>query len=206
MSETNAHSTIHPVARLAAWLAAMVAAFALPIEAVLVLLVMFAARAGEGTRRRWRELVHRTRWLLVAVLVAMTWSVPGEYLIPGFPGTYEGLQAAFGQALSLLAALAAVSWLLDAGRSELVGAIHHVLRALVRPLGRESVADRLAVRVMLVLAQLEAPTAGWRSLLAEDCGDALPGEIVIGTPALAASDRRWVAASLGVAVLLWVAA
>lgn len=155
--------TVHPAARLflaCCWIAA---AFLAPTAGVLLAAPMAFLAFDQSQRRRWLTLVWRSRWLLLTIVLAVGLSEPGEYIIPGLPGTREGLLAAGGQLTRILASLMAVSWLLAIARNELIGG----LLGLGGLLGRRArpAVERLALRLVLVLELVENRRGHWIDLL-----------------------------------------
>lgn len=179
---------LHPATRLLLWGDWVVAAFVLPLPAVIASLPLTLILIGRTTRSRWLQLAWRARWLMLAILLAISLSVPGQYLIPGFPGTHEGVAAALEQVARLLATLAAVAWLLAAKRAELVAAIYGIGLVLG---GRRAAAilERFALRVMLVFALVEDRRIHWADLLAEAAADTGGVHLAIELRPFEARDR-----------------
>ena len=197
---------LHPATRLLLWINWVVAAFVLPPPVVLASLPLSLFLGGQLARRRWWRLAWRSRWLVLAILLAISLSVPGEYLIPGYPGTHEGLAAALDQIVRLLASLAAVAWLLAAKRSELVGAIYGIGVALG---GRRAGAglERFALRVTLVFELVEDRRVHWKDLLACDSAEVSGVDLAIELHPVAARDRlvNLLAVTALLFAVVWVA-
>lgn len=165
--------TIQPLARLAVWLLTMIAIFSLSVAAGSVIAVMLLALGGRSSALRFVGLIRRSKWLLVAILLATSLSVPGEYLLPGVGLTREGLAQSGLQIARLIAALAALSWLLQANREQLLAALLGL--GAVFSIGREPApwVVRSAIRIALVLELLENSKLHWRDLLAAN--SVMPG-------------------------------
>lgn len=113
--------------------------------AVLVLLVAPA---------RMSQLVRRSRWLLLTMLVMFGWLTPGTPF-PNLPGaTGEGLLLAADNIARLLVALSIVALMLNAlSPPQLVAGI----RSLMIPLSLLRISrDRIAVRLALTLEEVES--------------------------------------------------
>jgi len=115
---------------------------------VLMLLALFVAGSHVSL------LVHRSRWLLLTLLIMFGWLTPGTPL-PGLPGaSQEGLLLAAENLSRLLVAISIVALILRAlPAADLVAG----LRALLLPLALFGVSrDRIAVRLALTLEEVEA--------------------------------------------------
>ncbi|HEY5761999.1 MAG TPA: hypothetical protein VIS73_02215 [Rhodocyclaceae bacterium] len=192
---------LHPVTRLLLWCNWVVAAFILPLAVIVASLPLILLGIDTQARRRWFGLAWRSRWLMAAILLAISLSVPGQYLIPGYPGTHEGVAAALEQIGRLLVTLAAVAWLLAAQRSELVAAIYGAGLALGGGRGARDL-ERFALRVLLVFELVEDRRIHWAELLAADSMDIGGGALMIELRSFSMPDR--LINLLGVAVLLVV--
>ena len=105
-----------------------------------------------------RQLLRRSRWLLLTMLVMFGWLTPGTP-VPLVPGaTQEGLLLAAENMARLLVALSVVALILKAlSPPELVAGI----RSLLAPLVLLNVSrDRIAVRLALTLNEVEASRNG----------------------------------------------
>ena len=157
--------SVHPMTRLLVWLALLVGVQALSgvaLAAVFALLPL----AGRRGLRRGALLVWRARWLLVSLLVILSWGVAGEPLWQGaLAPTIEGLREALTHFGRLLLVLFIVAAFLEAmPLPELLAATHVLLRPL-RHLGVDP--ERGVVRLMLVLRYVETlpRPRDWRVLL-----------------------------------------
>ena len=122
---------------------------------------------GQGAFFRARHLVWRSRWLLLTLVLVLSWGVPGEALWGWSWGpTKEGLLAAALHALRLILSLVLVAGLLNSlpGKSFLTGL--YVLSSPLRSCGVPC--ERGLLRMMLVLRLVDdAKVRDWRVLLHE---------------------------------------
>lgn len=144
----------HPASVILLGLAVLLAAsFRQGIEIVLgaVALAVVALLVAPA---RLRQLVRRSRWLLLTMLVMFGWLTPGTPL-PNVPGaTGEGLSLAADNIARLLVALSIVALMLHAlSPPQLVAGI----RSLMMPLALLRISrDRIAVRLALTLKEVES--------------------------------------------------
>lgn len=172
------------------------AAFAAAIQFLPpVVLVAAATLCGLVALRhapaRARRLLHRVRFLVLAIIVLFAAFTPGEAVFPAFPAispSREGVLFAVEHGLRLVAIVLSVALLLETlPTSRLVGGLHALLRPF-GPLGLPT--ERLAVRLMLVLHYVESARPGdWRRWLAEgEGGHEERVAIVFGRESLGARD------------------
>lgn len=204
MNRAMTFVSLHPMTRLLLWCDCVVAAFLLPLPVVSIALPVAWFSIGAQNRRRWLALAWRSRWLMLAIVMAISLAVPGEYLLPGYPGTHEGVAAALDQISRLLVTLAAVAWLLGAPREELVAAFYGLGEAL----GGGRVADvleRFALRVMLVFELVENRRIHWADLLAPEAMESGTAEQAVTLRPFAPRDRRINLAGMAalVAIVIW---
>jgi len=173
---------LHPSTLLIGWLAAIVAiqffGYPLIIGGGLVIII-FAGVALPA----WWQYIRRARWLLFGLWLVLAYGAPGEALYDqAWAPTWEGLGAANLQALRLVLILGCLAWLFSQlGRSGLVAA----LWGLLRPLGRWGVdADRLVVRLSLVLEHLKTPLekGAWRQMMDHHVQPSGPETLLIELP------------------------
>lgn len=110
-------------------------------------------------RRHFLIILRRSRWLLLTMLMLFGWMTPGT-AVPGLPmATREGLSLAAEHVARLLLAIATVSGAAPSRLSpaELVSGLRTLLAPLA-PLG--GFRDRLAVRLMLTLEEVESARRG----------------------------------------------
>ena len=178
---------VHPTTRLLAWLALLVGVQALSGGALLAAFALLPL-AGRRGLRRGAQLVWRARWLLVSLLVIVSWGVAGEPLWAGAAApTSEGLREALTHLGRLLLVLFAVAAFLEAMPLPELLAATHVLLGPLRRCGVDT--ERGVVRLLLVLRYVETlpRPRDWRVLL--KAPPAVVGERVeIDCPALRWSD------------------
>ena len=170
-------TSLHPATRLAGWLAVIVFIQLArgPILwgfgfVVVALGLLFA-------RRRGLRLVRRARFLLVTVVVLFAFFTPGEVLLSALgraSPTREGLVLAASHGVRLLSVLVVVALLLETiDERTLVSGLMSLVAPL-RVIGFP--VERLALRMLLVMAYVEQPPeGGWKALLD---GPAPPGRVL----------------------------
>ena len=191
---------MHPGALLFAWIGGLIGVQVLSVGSLLLAIAGCGAVAGAGMRRRWRQLLRRSRILILVLGATFFLSTPGEALVFGMPGTFEGAVAAIEHVARFVMILATVAWVLDLlSLRELMAGLY----LLASPLERLGVATRAAVaRLALVLEYVEhGQIPVWRSLI--DAKTDQGGESVeIHLPSFGGYDRVLV----GTAVVLIVLA
>ena len=195
--------SLHPATRLVGWISLI----------VLVQLARSPLLWGFGlvvvtlglslARQRSLRLVRRARFLLIVLVVLFAFFTPGEALLSalGQAGpTREGLALAASHGVRLLSVLILVALLLETtDERTLVSG----LMSLAAPLGVFGFpVERLALRVLLVMAYVERPPeGGWKALLDGHADmPSGPGLRVRRQP-LAVSDRLLIGVLL--ALLAW---
>ncbi|WP_051937807.1 CbiQ family ECF transporter T component [Ferriphaselus sp. R-1] len=200
---------LHPAAQILLWIILTLAlqlakpALLLGLGTVLLLLAMWAAAD------RLRQLLRRTRWIMLTLLVIYAWTTPGIPLLenlPAFSPTLEGVQDGALQLGRLFCALAALAILLTRlDTPQLISGVYWLCWPL-RFLGLAR--DRLAVRLALTLHYAESAMfsrkAGWRGSLEEMLAPATVAPGVIELPHHRVGARDGVALGAGVLFLLWV--
>lgn len=143
-----------------------------------------------GAFSHWLAFLKRTRILLLSLWLILAYHTPGEALAGSdWAPTYEGVVEANLHAFRLIVLLACVAWLfLRLGHSGLVAALWGLLRPLMA-WGLD--AERLVVRLSLVLVHLEKPLpkGAWRRIL-QGSADPVAGRqtILVNVPPLAWRD------------------
>ncbi len=160
----------HPAAQILTWcllVAAMqvLAPGALLVAAGLVLLGAFAV-----SRHKFVQLVRRTRWIMLSLLLIYAWSTPGQALpesLGVFGPTREGLIDGALQLTRLLAALAALAILLDRlHRQHLIAGLYTLFTPLrLIGLSRERLAVRLALTLHYAEVAMLRSKGGWQETL-----------------------------------------
>lgn len=157
--------SVHPMTRLLVWLALLVGVQALSGVALAAAFALLPL-AGRRGLRRGALLAWRARWLLVSLLVILSWGVAGEPLWQGaLAPTIEGLREALTHFGRLLLVLFIVAAFLEAMPLPELLAATHVLLGPLRHLGVDS--ERGVVRLMLVLRYVETlpRPRDWRAVL-----------------------------------------
>ncbi|HJV27629.1 MAG TPA: CbiQ family ECF transporter T component [Aromatoleum sp.] len=161
---------MHAGLLIAFWMAGVATLQFVPPTWLFVSVVVGVLIALRFVKERSFRLLRRTRFLMLAVAIFFAWFSPGESLWPALPGlspTREGLALAAEHLGRLVGVVLCVAGLLEhLSVPRLVGGLY----ALFHPFERIGLpADRLAVRLMLVLSYVEAtPSGGWRSWLEDD--------------------------------------
>lgn len=165
---------IHPAVGLYVWISVLLILQALSRVVTVVLAVLLLLLAAWLSRDRIWRLMRRVRWLLITLVVLFAFFTPGErvlsvawyWLVP----SYEGLALAAEHAARLIAAVSMVALLLHFMTTlSLVNALHTCLRPLSILSCGKFPAERLAVRLMLVLEYLEeTPRKSWQQWLLDE--------------------------------------
>ncbi len=160
----------HPAAQILAWCVLVVAMQSLasgllPAVGGMVLLGAFFL-----SRRKFVQLLHRTRWIMLSLLLIYAWSTPGQALLGDlgvFSPTREGLTDGVLQLIRLLAAIAALAILLDRlHRLHLIAGLYTLLAPLrLVGLSRERLAVRLALTLHYAEVAMLRSKGNWRDVL-----------------------------------------
>lgn len=198
---------LHPATPILAWCLLVTAAQHFPLLALLLLtsaILLFSLHFSSG---KLRQLLRRTRWLLLSLLLVYAYNTPGVAVIPAldnFSPTQEGLQEGLLQLGRLLLALSSLAVLLDKlSRTQWMAGIH----SLLLPLHWLGLArERFTVRLVLTLHYAEAAmlrgNRRWQDIL-QELGHA-PAEHAATALHLPQTAFGWRdAALLGGASLLW---
>jgi len=196
---------LHPAVRLLAWCAAAVVVQLLDGYALAGAVAAAAVAAVAASPGRFRKLLRRSRWLLLAIAILFAWSTPGVLLVPdagNWSPTTDGVLLGLAHAARLVALVAALAVLLETTpREDLVGAIY-ALAAPLAALGMNRA--RLAVRLTLVFQYAEAtPASDWRAWLGRPAPEAkLQDRLLLQRRPLRGADRLALALlAVGVAVV-----
>ncbi|MBT0960787.1 energy-coupling factor transporter transmembrane protein EcfT [Denitromonas iodatirespirans] len=196
--------SLHPAATLSLWAGVAVFIQTLPPVAMgLAALLVFAA-ALVIDRVRTLKLVRRIRILLAVILLMFAFATPGTAVLPHWVAlspTWDGVSLGATHAGRLLAMVSMVSILLaKMPIPQLVLALH-VLSAVLAPLGVS--ADRVAVRLSLVLAELDAPRLAWKTWLDTVEAPAEPRVLTLDARALRQRDHVVITSVVLLAALVW---
>jgi len=147
----------HPAAQILAW-CLLVAAMQILTPGMLLIsasLVLFVALLASG--RKFMQLLRRTRWIMLSLLLIYAYSSPGQPLLGSlgiFSPTREGLGGGALQLIRLAATLAGLAILLERlHRRQLIAGLY-ALSAPLQLLGLSRA--RVAVRLALTLQYAEA--------------------------------------------------
>jgi energy-coupling factor transporter transmembrane protein EcfT len=195
--------SLHPAAVLTLWAGAAVFLQSLAAPAFWWGALAAAVLAALGAPARFWRLLRRIRILLLVSLLLFAWATPGVRVAPGWPWltlTWDGLWLGLEHATRLVVMVALVAWLLERmSVSRLVCALHALLAPL-SPLG--VAAERIAVRLSLVLDAVGEPGGAWRVwFLQAEMGGGV-SHVRLEAQAWRAVDRLSVAAVL-VGLVLW---
>lgn len=147
----------HPAAQIMAWCLLVVILQALALDMLLIAagLIFLCTFALSG--HKFIQLLHRTRWIMLSLLLIYAYSTPGQPLLDTlgiFSPNREGLIDGVSQLTRLLAALAGLAVLLDRlHRQQLIAGLY-TLFAPLQWIGLSR--ERLAVRLALTLHYAEA--------------------------------------------------
>ncbi|MBP9713629.1 MAG: hypothetical protein KBD60_08055 [Sterolibacterium sp.] len=167
---------LHPASLLLAWLSLVLLLQWLPLPHLLGLALLVLPLAAHQATTRLRQLLRRTRWLLLSIALLFALATPGHALPAplGHMGlTHEGLQLALLHGLRLTLLLGLLALLLEhLGIPLLIAGLY----TLLTPLGSSPRRSQMALRLLLVLEYVEqgralrkeGQTAGWRYWLAPD--------------------------------------
>ena len=178
----------HPLTLLLAWLAFALLLQWLPIHLLIGVAAASLVLAFSLAYERSRNLLKRSRWLLLSLVMVFLFLTPGEYL-PGIGGdlgvTYDGLRHAgehLGRLLALLTSLALLH--------EKVGT-PGLLTGLYCLLWPFAWREATVVRLMLVLEFVEQKQqVGWREwLIGEASPAAAPENFRLPMPPLHLRDK-----------------
>ena len=156
---------VHPATRLIAWLLLLIAVQSLSGSALVGAFLLFPL-FGKRVLRRGGQLIWRTRWLLLSLLIIFPWGIAGQPLWNGVGApTQEGVLEALIHLGRLLLVLMAVAAFLETMPLHDLLAATHVLLKPMRGFGLDP--DRGVVRLMLVLRYVETlpRPRDWGSLL-----------------------------------------
>lgn len=163
----------HPAAQITAWCLLVAALQALKLEALLSAsgLIMLGALLMSG--HKFVQLMRRTRWIMLSLLLIYAYSTPGQTLVSAFgmfSPSQEGLADGVMQLTRLLASLAGLAVLLDRmHRKQLIAGLYTLLAPLqLLRLSRERFAVRLALTLHYAeVAMLRGRQKDWQDTLSD---------------------------------------
>jgi len=146
----------HPASQILSWCILVVAMQAMSLWPLLTVSCLVLLGAFLKSWHRFTQLLRRTRWILLSLLLIYAYSTPGQPLSDSlgmFGPSFEGLADGVLQLTRLLAALAGLSILLNnLHRQQLIAGLY-TLFAPLQWMGLSP--ERLAVRIALTLHYAE---------------------------------------------------
>ena len=160
----------HPAAQILAWCLLVASMQYLAVEKLLIAagIVFLSAMLLSG--RKFLQLLRRTRWILLSLLLIYAYTTPGQPLLDAlgiFSPSRDGLNDGMLQLVRLLAALAGLAVLLDRlHRLQLIAGLYTLLAPL-RLIGvsRERIAVRLALTLHYAEVAMLRKTQNWQDTL-----------------------------------------
>lgn len=190
----------HPASLILLWLALLAAVATRNGSLLLLTCLLLTLCALFRAATHLRRLLRRSRWLLLTLCIVFIWMTPGTPL-PFLPGaSSEGLHLAIEHSARLLLALASLALVLQVLTAiELVAGMH----ALLAPLRWFGVSpDRMAVRLMLTLEEVEA--ARDVDALAKKAASAPADILCLPQAQVGVADAALGIASLALLTSLWL--
>lgn len=201
----------HPAAQIMTWCLLVATMQALAFGTLLITagLILLCALVISG--HKFIQLLRRTRWIMLSLLLVYAYSTPGQPLLDAF-GMYgptrEGLTDGVLQLTRLLAALAGLAILLDRlHRQQLIAGLYTLFAPLQWVgLSRERFAVRLALTLHYAEVAMLRGTHTWQDALraTQDRGQrtADRGQMDLPLSRFAVADALLLSGSL---LVLWLA-
>jgi len=160
----------HPAAQIMTWCLLVTVMQFLVFEILLIATVIVLLIALLLSTRKLMQLIRRTRWIIVSLLLVYAYTTPGQPLLDAlgmFSPSREGLVDGVLQLTRLLAALATLAILLDRlHRQQLIAGLYTLLAPLqLIGVSRERVAVRLALTLQYAEAAMLRGTHTWQDNL-----------------------------------------
>lgn len=160
----------HPSAQILTWCMLVAAMQALALDMLLIAASLILLCAFAVSRHKFIQLVRRTRWIMLSLLLIYAYSTPGQALsdmFGMFSPTREGLTDGVLQLTRLLAALAGLAILLDRlHRQHLITGLYTLFAPLQwLGLSRERFAVRLALTLHYAEVAMLRETHHWQDAL-----------------------------------------
>lgn len=154
---------MHPSIIFALWLFVVLLLQVSPLSALVALLLSVFSLSSQKIRVSFFQLMRRSRWILLTLVMTFVLLTPGEKVWPDYPFTKEGLSLGLDHLLRLLAVLMAVAWLVG-GRS--MAWILSALLGLIHALNIKR-ATGFVVRLALTLQYVAGDFGrqSWRTML-----------------------------------------
>jgi energy-coupling factor transport system permease protein len=160
----------HPAAQILVWCLLVATMQVLTLGALLVAAGIIFPLALLVSARKLMQLLRRTRWIMLSLLLIYAYSTPGQPLLDGLgmlSPSNEGLSDGVLQLTRLLAALAGLAVLLDRlHRLQLIAGLYTLLAPLqLIGVSRERVAVRLALTLHYAEVAMLRETHTWQDNL-----------------------------------------
>lgn len=160
----------HPATQIITWCLLVAIMQELTSDALLVTACLIMLFALARSRHRFIQLLRRTRWIMLSLLLIYAYSTPGQPLsdmLGLLSPSREGLTDGVLQLSRLLAALAGLAILLDRlHRQQLIAGFYTLLAPLqLIRMSRERVAVRLALTLHYAEAVMLRETHSWQDNL-----------------------------------------
>ena len=166
---------LHPATQILTWCLLVVLLQFLMLDALLFAAGSILMCAIFVSGRKFTQLLRRTRWVMLTLMLIYAYSTPGQTLIEALgwlSPSREGLLDGLSQLSRLLAALAGLAMLLDRlQRMQLISGLYTLFAPLQwLPLpGFKGLRERFAVRLALTLHYAEVTMLrgkrGWQDTL-----------------------------------------
>jgi energy-coupling factor transporter transmembrane protein EcfT len=160
----------HPAAQILTWCLLVAILQFLALEILLIAAGFVLLIALLLSAHKLMQLLRRTRWIMLSLLLIYAYTTPGQPLLDGlgmFSPSREGLSDGVLQLIRLLSALAGLAILLDRlHRQHLIAGLY-ILFAPLRLIGvsRERVAVRLALTLHYAEVTMLRETHTWQDNL-----------------------------------------
>jgi energy-coupling factor transporter transmembrane protein EcfT len=161
----------HPAAQILTWCLLVASMQFLTFEILLIATGIVFLFALSLSARKYLQLLRRTRWILLSLLLIYACTTPGQPLLDAlgmFSPSREGLSDGVLQLARLLAALAGLAILLDRlHRQQLIAGLYTLLVPLrLAGVSRERIAVRLALTLHYAeVAMLRETRSSWQDNL-----------------------------------------
>jgi energy-coupling factor transport system permease protein len=160
----------HPAAQILTWCLMVAILQFMALEILLIAAGFVFLFALWLSARKLVQLLRRTRWVMLSLLLIYAYSTPGQRLIDSlgmFSPSSEGLSDGMLQLVRLLAALAGLAILLDRlQRQQMISGLYTLLAPLMLiGVPRERVAVRLALTLHYAEAAILRETRTWQDNL-----------------------------------------
>jgi len=160
----------HPATQILTWCLLVATMQALALGALLMFTGFILLAASALSRHKFLQLLRRTRWIMLSLLLIYAYSTPGQPLSDSlgiFAPTREGLVDGMLQLARLLAALAGLAILLDRlHRQQLIAGLHTLFAPLQwLGLSRERLSVRLALTLHYAEVAMLRDSQPWQAIL-----------------------------------------